>query len=83
MRWCTGPCGRLLSVVAFRRGDVCGRCRDVTAHAQARGQAALAKHLVWLSSRCVPARVENHRARYGAAHTISPVAMPLTHGRRA
>ena len=45
MRWCLGPCRRLLSVVAFRRGDVCGRCRDVQAHARARGQAALEKHL--------------------------------------
>jgi hypothetical protein len=45
MRWCLGPCGRLLSVVAFRRGDVCGRCRDVQAHARAHGEAAFAKRL--------------------------------------
>lgn len=58
MRWCAGPCGRLLSVVAFRRGDVCGRCRDVTAHARARGQAALAKHLA------LPAAQRSVRVRY-------------------
>jgi hypothetical protein len=45
MRWCLGPCRRLLSVVAFRRGSVCGRCRDVQAHARARGQEAFARHL--------------------------------------
>lgn len=45
VRWCVGPCGRLLSVVAFRRGIVCGRCRDVTAHARARGEAAFTRHL--------------------------------------
>lgn len=44
-RWCTGPCRRLLSVVAFDRGDVCRRCRQNARKSTERALAAFERHM--------------------------------------
>lgn len=44
-RWCSGPCGRLLSLVAFERGDVCNRCRRNARYVTERALAAFERHL--------------------------------------
>jgi len=46
MRWCTGPCLRLLSVVAFDGAkDVCIRCHDLKFRGRQRALRAFRRHL--------------------------------------